>query len=59
MKIVVRANWDDDAKVWYAVADHGVGLCIEGETTEILQEKIPVFSRTCSKENSRDHSKWT
>lgn len=45
MKIIVRANWDDEAKVWYAIADNEIGLFIEGKTIEQLQEKIPVFLR--------------
>jgi hypothetical protein len=39
-RIVVRAVWDDEAKVWVATSDDIVGLAIEAETLERLSEKV-------------------
>ena len=44
MKITVRAFWDDEAKVWVAVADGGIGLFAEGATLEALQKKLPMLA---------------
>ncbi len=40
LKIVVRANWDDEAKVWYAVADDNIGLVTEAATVDKLRSKL-------------------
>lgn len=40
MKIVVDANWDEEAKVWTAVARGDVGLVTEASTIEALERKI-------------------
>ncbi len=44
MKIVVRAFWDDEAKVWVAVADGELGLITEAKTIEELSRKLPVMA---------------
>jgi hypothetical protein len=36
--ILVRAEWDDDAKVWVATSDD-IGLVTEADTQEALHEK--------------------
>jgi hypothetical protein len=40
--IIVRAEWDDDAKVWVATSDD-VGLATEAASLEALREKIPAM----------------
>jgi len=40
MKIVVDARWDEEAKVWVAVARGDVGLVTEAPTIEALERKI-------------------
>lgn len=44
MKIVVRAFWDDEAKVWVAVADGDLGLVTEAKTIEELSRKLPAMA---------------
>jgi predicted RNase H-like HicB family nuclease len=39
----VRAEWDDDARVWVATSDDVAGLATEGETLEGLIEKLKVM----------------
>ena len=41
MKIVARAFWDDEARVWVAVADGDIGLVTEAKTIEELSRKLP------------------
>ena len=41
LKIVVRAFWDDEARVWVAVADGDLGLVTEAKTIEELSRKLP------------------
>lgn len=43
--ITVHAFWDEEAGVWAAQADGGIGLFAEGETVERLREKLPVMAR--------------
>jgi hypothetical protein len=43
MKIVIDAAWDDEAKVWVAMARDGVGIATEAETMEQLQRKLAVI----------------
>ena len=38
--IVVRATWDEVAKVWVAESDD-IGLVTEAPTMEALREKVP------------------
>ena len=45
MKITVRAFWDDEAEVWAAQADGGIGLFAEGATLEALQKKLPMLAQ--------------
>lgn len=44
MKITVRAFWDDEAKVWVAVADGNFGLVTEAKTIEELSRKLPAMA---------------
>jgi hypothetical protein len=37
--IIVRAEWDDEAKVWVATSDD-IGLATEAETLEALRPKV-------------------
>jgi Domain of unknown function (DUF1902) len=45
LKIVVRAFWDDEARVWVAVADGELGLVTEAKTIEALSRKLPVMAK--------------
>jgi len=36
----VRAEWDDDAKVWVATSDDVPGLVTEADTMEALSSKL-------------------
>ena len=36
--IIVRVDWDDEAKVWVATSDD-IGLVTEAETQEALEQK--------------------
>ncbi len=38
--IKVRAEWDDEAKVWVAEGANLAGLVTEAETVELLLEKL-------------------
>ena len=38
--IIVRADWDDEAKVWVASSTEIDGLSLEAETLERLRDKI-------------------
>lgn len=39
----IRADWDDDAKVWVAVSEDVPGLATEAEAIEQLIEKLNVM----------------
>lgn len=41
--LFVRAEWDDEAKVWVATSDDVPGLATEGETLEYLIDKLKVM----------------
>jgi hypothetical protein len=41
--ILVRADWDDDAKVWVATSADVDGLATEATTLEELREKVLVM----------------
>lgn len=41
--ILVRALWDDDARVWVASSEDVAGLVTEADTLELLREKILVI----------------
>jgi hypothetical protein len=38
--IIVRADWDDDAKVWVATSTDIDGLATEADTLEALRGKV-------------------
>ena len=38
--ILVRACWDDEAKVWVATSNDIAGLSVEGATREELSDKV-------------------
>ncbi|MEX6507427.1 DUF1902 domain-containing protein [Jiella sp. M17.18] len=38
--IIVRAEWDDEAKVWVASSDDVPGLALESESLEALQNRV-------------------
>ena len=40
MKIVVDAHWDEQAKVWVAVARGDIGLVTEATTVEELERNL-------------------
>jgi len=41
--LFVRAEWDDEARVWVATSDDVPGLATEGETVESLIEKLKIM----------------
>ena len=41
--VVVRAAWDDEARVWYVRDSDVPGLATEADTLEELRRKIPVI----------------
>jgi hypothetical protein len=40
LTIIVRADWDDEAKVWVATSSDVQGLAIEADTLEQLAERV-------------------
>jgi predicted RNase H-like HicB family nuclease len=47
----VRAEWDDEAKVWVATSDDVPGLATEAETMEEPSKKLEVMIPELLKEN--------
>jgi hypothetical protein len=43
LSILVRAFWDDEAKVWVATSDDVLGLATEAETQAELVSKLQVM----------------
>lgn len=41
--LFVRAEWDDEARVWVATSDDVPGLATESETVELLIQKLKVM----------------
>ena len=41
--IVVRADWDDEAKVWVASSEDVEGLITEADSLEALSDKLAVI----------------
>lgn len=41
--ILIKAIWDDDAKVWVATSENLPGLVTEADTIEQLNEKLSVM----------------
>jgi len=41
--IIVRAEWDDEAKVWVATSEDIPGLATEADTMEVLRQKLHVM----------------
>ena len=41
LKVIVRAQWDDEANVWVGVADNEFGLATEAKTLDLLRAKLP------------------
>ena len=41
--LFVRAEWDEEARVWVATSDDVPGLTTEAETIEALVEKLKVI----------------
>jgi len=39
--VVVRASYDDDAKVWYVAHSDLSGVHAEGDTLDELRDKLP------------------
>lgn len=38
--IIVKAEWDHDAQVWFATSNDIQGLAVEAETFDALREKV-------------------
>jgi hypothetical protein len=43
MKFLFDADWDDDAKVWYAVSRDDIGLVTEAATLDSLRARVAVI----------------
>lgn len=41
--VVVRAAWDNDAKVWYVSDSDVAGLATEASTLDELRRKVPII----------------
>jgi hypothetical protein len=41
--IIVRASWDDEAKVWTATSEDMPGLVAESATVEQLRDKVLIM----------------
>ena len=41
--LFVRAEWDEEARVWVATSDDVPGLATEGDTLEGLVEKLKIM----------------
>lgn len=41
--LIVRATWDDEAKVWVATSDDVPGLATEAKTCDALLKKLRVI----------------
>ena len=39
MEYVVRFNWDDEAKVWYAINDY-IPIALESESLDVLMQRV-------------------
>jgi predicted RNase H-like HicB family nuclease len=39
----IRADWDEEANVWVVTSDDVPGLATEGETVEMLIEKLKII----------------
>lgn len=50
--IVVRATWDDEARVWVATSDDVPGVVAEADTQELLQQKLLVLIPELLEENN-------
>jgi aryl-alcohol dehydrogenase-like predicted oxidoreductase len=44
MKITVRTAWDDEARVWVAVADGNISPVTEADTLEALAKNLPILA---------------
>jgi hypothetical protein len=40
VSIIVRAAWDDEARVWVATSTDIDGLAVEADTMELLEPKV-------------------
>lgn len=38
--VVVKAKWDDEARVWVATSKHVPGLIVEASTTDELEAEL-------------------
>ena len=47
----IRAEWDDEAKVWVATSDDVPGLATEAETMEMLSSKLEIMIPELLNEN--------
>ena len=51
----IRAEWDDQAKVWVATSDDVPGLATEAQTLEQLTEKLEVMVPELLELNGEPH----
>ena len=54
--IFVRADWDDEAKVWVATSSDIDGLATEAPTLEALREKVLIMVVELLELNDGQHS---
>jgi len=50
----IRAEWDEEAKVWVASSDDVPGLATEEETLEILIQKLKIMVPELLEANGQD-----
>ena len=55
--INVRAEWDDDAKVWVASSNDVPGLITEASTSKELEEKLQLMIPELMELNGVQHGK--
>ncbi len=55
--LFVRAEWDDEARVWVASSDDVPGLATEGDTLEGLVDKLKVMIPELLEANGSDEGK--
>lgn len=56
IRIEVRANWDDEARVWVATSDDVPGLITEADTVEELVKALKVMISELFELNGRPNS---
>ena len=56
-KFYVEAEWDEEAKIWYVADTNIPGLSTEGETLELLTERVEQVASELISANSPRRSR--